>query len=221
MLPVNHLLQLWALWADQTVDGLRQCLVRHVRHSFPSFSRATDFADDVVAEAFDSAVSVLSSGGQIRSPEAWFYKTVRHIGGRRLREAEVLRERGHDVVSALCPSPSDDTAVAVRDAHRTELVDRALTHAIGLLPKVGTGQVREVMELFLEAVRSDLPDYPPSAIADTLGVSEPQARTLLHRGLTRLRREAEREGLTLPDGFDPEPHDPYGYGHPFDLEEEQ
>ena len=217
---MNDLQQLWALLADRTVDGLRQRLVRHVRHSFPSFSGATDFADDVVAEAFDSAVSVLSSGGQIRSPDAWFYKTVRHIGGRRLRDAEVLRERGHDIVSALCPSPSDDTPVAERDAHRIELVDRALTHAIGLLPKVGTGQVREVMELFLEAVRADLHDYPPSAIADTLGVSEPQARTLLHRGLTRLRHEAEREGLILPDALDPEPHELYGYERPSDLEEE-
>lgn len=218
---MNDLQQLWAPWANQTVDGLRQRLVKHVRHSFPSFSADTDFADDVVAEAFDSAVSVLSSGRYIRSPDAWFYKAVRRIGGRRLREAELLRERGHDVVSALCPSPSDATAVAERDTHRTELLDRALTHAASLLPGVGTGQVREVMELFLEAVRADLPDYPPSAIADTLEISEPQARTLLHRGLTRLRREAEREGLTLPNGLDPEPHEPYGYGRPFDLEEEQ
>ncbi len=217
---MNDLQQLWDIWADRTVDGLRQRLVRHIRRRFPSFSGATDFADDVGAEAFDSAVSVLSSGRRIRSPDAWFYKAVRRIGGRRLRDAEALRERGHDLVSALCPSPSDDTAVAERDAHRTELVDRTLTHATGLLPKVGTGQVREVVELFLEAVRADLPDYPPSAIADTLGVSEPQARTLLHRGLTRLRREAEREGLALPDGFDPKPHEPYGYGRPFDLEEE-
>ena len=216
---MNDLQQLWDFWADGTVDGLRKRLVGYVRRKFPSFRGASDFAADVVAEAFDSAVSVISSGGQISCLSAWFYKTVRHIAARRLRDAEVLRERGHDVGSALCPSPSDDTAVAERDAHRTELVDRALTHATGLLPRVGTGQVREVMGLFLEAVRAGLPDYPPSAIADTLGISEPQARTLLHRGLARLRREAEREGLTLPDDLDPEPHEFYGY--PLDSNEEE
>ena len=75
------------------------------------------------------------------------------------------------------------------------------------------------MELFLEAVRAGLSDYPPSAIADTLGISEPQARTLLHRGLLRLQHHAEQDGLTLPDGFDAEPHE--HYGNPLDSEEEE
>lgn len=216
---MDDLQQLWDLWRDGTVDGLRRRLATHVRRTFPFASRESVFADDIVSEAFDSAVRVLSSGGTIRRVDAWFYKTARLIASKRIQEAETLQERGEDVAFALRPAPSDASVVAERDAHRTELVAQALAHATGLLPKIGTGQVRDVMELFLDAVRQDVPDFPPAAIADTLGISEAQARTLLHRGLGRLRREAERQGLTLPDGFDPEP--PGFYRHPSDLDEEE
>ena len=216
---MGDLQQLWDLWRNGTVDGLRRRLTTYVRRTFPYASRASEFADDIVSETFDSAVRVLSEGGVIRRVDAWFYKTARLIAFKRIKEAETLHERGQDVASALCPSPSDASAIAERDARRTEFVARALTHATGLLPKVGTGQVREVMELFLDAVRQGVPDYPPAAIANTLGISEAQARTLLHRGLARLRREAERVGLTLPNGFDPEPHELYG--HPLDSDEEE
>ena len=216
---MDDLQQLWDLWRNGIVDGLTRRLTAYVRRTFPYASRASEFADDVVSETFDSAVRVLSKGGVIRRVDAWFYKTAHLIAFKRIKEAEALHERGQDIASALCPSPSDASAIAERDARRTELVARALTHATGLLPKVGTGQVREVMDLFLEAIRQGVPDYPPAAIADTLGISEAQARTLLHRGLARLRREAEREGLTLTDGFDPEPHELYG--HPLDSDEEE
>ena len=216
---MTDLQQLWDLFADRTVDGLWRRLVTHARRRFPSFSGATDFADDVVGEAFDSGVSVLSSGGRIRSPAAWFHKTVERIGAQRLRDAEVLRQRGHDLVSALCPDQPDASVLAELDAQRTRLLADALAHANRLLPRIGKGQVLAVMELFLEAVEADLPDYPPSAIADTLGIPEAQARTLLHRGLARLRREAQREGVTLPSRFDFEPHE--FYGHRLDSDEEE
>lgn len=208
---MDDLQQLWGIWRNGMVDGLRGRLIGYVRRTFPFASRESEFADDIVSEAFDSAVRVLSDGGQIRCVDAWFYKTTRLIASKRIKEAEILQSSGQDVVPALCSRSSDDSGIAEQDAHRTDLVARALLHATGLLPKVGTGQVRKVMELFLDAVRQGVPDYPPAAIADTLGLSEAQARTLLHRGLTRLRRAAEREGLTLSEGFDPEPHETYGH----------
>lgn len=216
---MDNLQQLWDLWHDGTVDGLRRRLAAYVRRTFPFASRESEFADDIVSEAFDSAVRVLSEERVIRRVDAWFYKVVHLIAFKRIQEAETIHERGQDVTVALHPDLPDASAIAERDARRTELVERALAHATGLLPRVGTGQVREVMELFLDAVRQDVPDFPPAAIADTLDISEAQARTLLHRGLGRLRREAEREGLTLPDGFEPEPHGFYWY--PSDLNEEE
>ncbi len=207
---MDDLQQLWDLWHNGTVDGLRRRLTAYVRRTFPFAARESEFADDIVSETFDSAVQVLSEGGVIRRVDAWFYKTARLISSKRIKEAETLHERGEDVVAALCPTLSDASAVAEQDAHHTELVARALVHATRLLPKIGTGQVRDVMALFLEAVRHGVADYTPVDIADSLGISGAQARTLLHRGLARLRREAEREGLTLPEGFDPEPHELYG-----------
>ena len=216
--PVIDLQQLWDLFADRTVDGLRHRLIRHARRKFPSLSGATEFAEDVVAEAIDSAVSVLSSGGRIRQPAAWLYKTVKRIGAQRLRDAEILRAHGHEIVSALSGDQYPPSVLAELDAQRTEQLAEALSHARRLLPRIGRGQVLAVMRLFLEAIEEDIPDYPPAAVADTLGISEAQARTLLHRGLARLHTEAERDGVTLPEGFAPEPHELYG--SPLDSDEE-
>ena len=217
--PAADLRQLWRLFADRTVDGLRHKLTRHARRKFPSLSGATEFAEDVVAEAFDSAVSVLSSGDRIRQPAAWLYKTVERIGARRLRDAEILRARGHEIASALSGDQYSPSVLVELDAQRTGQLAEALSHAHRLLPRIGQGQVLAVMKLFLEAIEADVCDYPPSAIAEALGISEAQARTLLHRGLNRLRREAERDGVTLPEGFDPEPHEIYGF--PLDSHEEK
>ena len=78
-----------------------------------------------------------------------------------------------------------------------------------MAPHVGTGQVREVFDLFLEAVRNDVVDDVPDLIADTLAIPVPQVRTLIHRALTRLRNEAIKRGITLPPVVNPtNPHEP-------------
>ena len=59
---VNDLPRLWGLWADRTVDGLRQRLVRYARHTLSSFSGATDFTNADIARAFDGLRSRLLGG---------------------------------------------------------------------------------------------------------------------------------------------------------------
>ena len=71
-----------------------------------------------------------------------------------------------------------------------------------LLPKVGEGQVRDVMELLIDAVEDGLPDLPPSDIAKALGIKENAARALLSRGTKRLRRLAEERGVEIPTDLD-------------------
>lgn len=209
----SELSPLWEVWSDGSADGLRCRLVKYVKRKFPSVAHEREFAHDVIVEAFDSAVEAMSRGGSIRNFPAWFYSTVRLIAAKRLRQAELLVERGSDIGAALHPNPSDPSRLAERqrqDERDEALLGRALAHAVELLPQVGTGQVRAVMEIFLEAVREGLPDYPPSTIAEALGIPVASARTLLHRGLTRLRQEAERKGIALPTDLDPETHEPYG-----------
>ena len=77
------------------------------------------------------------------------------------------------------------------EAHRKE----AIRIARGLLPRIGQGQVVDVMEVLIDAAENGLPDLPASSIAEQVGISENAARTLVSRGLQRLRRLVEEEGI--------------------------
>ena len=203
---------LWKVWSDGTVDGLQHRIAKYVKRKFPSVSHNPEFVNDVIGEAFDSAVSSINRGGEIRHFPKWFYKTVRRVAAKRLGQIENV-DFGVDVDATPDTKSSDPFALKERerqDERNEALVQHALAHAHKMLPRVGTGQVRDVMEIFLEAVRNGLPDYPPSEIAKALGIPESSARTLLHRGLTRLHREAEREGVSFPSDLAPEIHEPYG-----------
>ena len=201
--PCPHLKALWDLWADRSIDGLKHRLVAYVRRKFPFASyHADEFAEDVVSAAFDSAVSSVSGGSRIPNFRAWFYKTVRLIASKRIKNASFEREHEEDILQALHSDSAKSWSLEEREKQEEELLRLALDHARRLLPEVGTGQVRDVMDLFLEAIQNDVVDYQPAAVADTLGITEPQARTLLHRGLGRLRRAAERDGVVLPSEFD-------------------
>ena len=200
---------LWSIWDTGLAEGLHRRLVRFVERRFPFESAKGEFAESVVAEAFDGVLEAHSRGQTIRNPSAWLFKVAKRIAVRRIQEAESLQDDPDAVVASLHGEIANDGLAAERE-RRGVLVEAALTHAERLLPRVGTGQVLEVMSLFLEAIRNGVDDFPPSEIAEILGISASQARTLLHRGLQRLHREAEREGIPLPSGLDPEPHDPYG-----------
>ena len=193
---------LWDLWANGSASGIRQRLMRYVQGKFPWFSR--DMAEDAVAEAADRAVETLRSGKEIRQLTSWLYKVSFNIACDRASEMEKAGLRSGDIEQWQRASRSTDDELAERD-RRASATREALGHARQLLPRLGTGQVRDVMDLFLEAVANGVPHYPPSEIAAVLGITTPQARTLLDRGLERLRAQAENEGVRLPkELFEPE-----------------
>ena len=211
-----ELSRLWEVWRDGTVEGLRRRLIRYLRRKFPTVARDDDTADDIITQAFDSAIQVISNGKKIELIPSWFHKTVHRMAAKRLREAELLVERGVDIRSALHPDPADATYME-QERREEYLLAQALDHAERLLPRVvGTGQLKDVMDIFMEAVRKGLPDCSPSEISDVLEISKEVARELLRRGLNRLRREAGKEGIELPPELDPENHEPSG-----DADEEE
>ena len=59
------------------------------------------------------------------------------------------------------------------------------------------------MEILIDAAENELPDLPAVDIAEQLDISKAAVRTLVSRGLKRLRRLAEEEGVAalmeLPD----------------------
>ena len=201
---------LWEMWADGTIEGLRNGLIRHLQRKLPFVGQEDVFAESVTEEAFDQLIDAVSRGLSITNPSAWMYKVTWRIAQRRLQMTESISHDRESVIDILHGGLTNPDTIAYKEHQHAALVKVALNHAHRLLPRIGTGQVLRVMDLFLEAVESGIADLPPSVIADTIGISVPHARTLLHRGLSRLRREAAREGIELPSDLDPSMHDPYG-----------
>ena len=197
---------LWELWEDGTVAGLRRRLINRVKHKF---SLPVEFAEDVVGDAFDLAVRTVSEGKEIRNLGAWFYRVVDRCASKRIRHAQMVERQVEGSAPTMQAVPMTFEQRAEIEQRDEVLLAKALSHATEMAPCVGTGQVRDVYDLFLEAVRNDLVDGVPEWIAETLGISVRQVRTLIHRALTRLKAEATRQGVVLPEPIDPTRHQPY------------
>lgn len=191
---------LWRLWEDGTVAGLRQRLIKHLRHKY---RLPDDFAEDVVGEAFDHAVRQITEGKVIRNYGAWFYKVVGRCAAKRIDEQRALRQLRDNPGRVFQAAPPTEDELANLERTRETLRERALAHAAELAPCVGTGQVRDVFDLFLEAARNEIVDGVPEAIAETLDIPVRQATTLIHRALNRLSAEAKRRGVLLTEEVDP------------------
>lgn len=201
--------QLSPLWENYFIDGLRTRLVAYVGKEFPSLSHDKEIADEIVTKAFDRAVQAISGGKEIKNISAWFYKAVHFIALDRCKREKTLQNNEETIRTSVYRDGI--TTLSEEDDDQYEnLIREACEIAETLLPRIGTGQVSRVMELFLQAIKNDMMDYQPKDIAEVLGIGEPQARTLLHRGLTRLNREAEKAGVTLPSWYDPDTHEVHG-----------
>ena len=91
----------------------------------------------------------------------------------------------------------------------------AIRIARELLPRIGDGQVRVVTELVIDAAEDRLPDLPASSIADALGIKENAVRALVSRGMKRLRRLAEQEGVEPSTDFPEMTTDERGEEHDY------
>lgn len=201
--------QLSPLFESYFIDGLHARLIAYVGKEFPSLSHDKEIADEVVTKAFDRAVQAISGRKKIKNISAWFYKTVHFIALDRCKREKTLQDNEATIRTSVYRDGI--TTLSEEDDDQYEnLIREACEIAEKLLPRIGTGQVFLVMDLFLKAIKSDMMDYQPKDIAEALGIGEPQARTLLHRGLTRLNREAEKAGVTLPSWYDPDIHEAHG-----------
>lgn len=191
---IDALESLWELWENGTVAGLRHRLVNRVcrKHRLPMA-----VAEEIVGEAFDYAVRALSEGKAIANLGAWFYRVVDRCAGKRLDELRVLQDAPNDIGETLQSVPVTDEEMVENELRAQRLRDLALSHAANLAHCVGTGQIRDVFDLFLEAARNEFADGVPEMIADTLSIPVPQVRTLIHRALQRLKKAAADVGISL------------------------
>jgi DNA-directed RNA polymerase specialized sigma24 family protein len=170
--------------------------------------------DDSVAEAVEEAYAAVSNRRKVGSLGAWLWKAADNIANDRwVRDHAVMRQVDDASESAQDPELHPDERReldALADHRRAEAVRLARQ----LLSAVGHGQVRDVMDMVIDAVEAGEPDLPPEVVADTLSISKDAARALMSRGLDRLKTAARAEGFELPEDI---PSD----FHPDDETEEE
>lgn len=182
-----------ALTASGYLDGLRRRLQKQW-DALPSSE-----VDECIAQAVDAACAAVFQGRRIGTLGAWLWKASRNIADTKWRTDYSRRQ---DFDTAALPARPDPSETVREAAERRALEEARRKEAIRvarkLLPRTGHGQVVTVMEVLIDAAENRLPDLPASAIAEHVGISENAARTLVSRGLKRLRRLAEQEGVGVP-----------------------
>ena len=157
--------------------------------------------DDSVADAVESAYTTVSGGRRVGDLGAWLWKAADNVANDRWeRDHAVVRELDDAAGATAAPETTADADERQRlDALAEHRRAEVIRLARQLLAAVGHGQVREVMELVIDAVEAGEPDLPPEVVADTLAISRDAARALMSRGLARLKAAARAQGLELPD----------------------
>lgn len=187
------MVMLEALTASGYLDGL----VRRLQRQWSALPPAE--IDECIAQAVDTAFSTVSSGKTVRDLGAWLWKTAQNKARDRWQSDYATRSGDPEALDALtAPEPEHEGERANRDQREETTRANAIRMARELIPRIGEGQVVDVMELVIDAAAQRLPDLPAAAIGEALGISEGAARKLVSRGLKRLRREAERSGVTMP-----------------------
>ena len=183
-----------ALSASRYLDGLTRRLQSKWGRSLPSSE-----VDDCVAHAVDEACAAVFEGRSIPNLGAWLWKAATNTANDKWRWYYAHRDDFDDATMKV----GEEAGETVREREEREKLDEvrrkeAIRIARELLPRIGGGQVLDVMELVIDTAENELPDLPASSIAEALGISGNAARTLVSRGLKRLRRLAEDEGVEMP-----------------------
>lgn len=183
-----------ALTASRYLDGLARRLQSKWGGSLPWSE-----VDECIAQTVDAACAAVTGGRPIRSFGAWLWKSANNIADDKWRSDH---DRRAEFDEASVPGALETEETEPERERRQELEElrrkEAIRLARELLPRIGGGQILDVMELVIDAAEDRLPDLPASSIAEALGISKSAARTLVSRGMKRLRRLAEEEGVEAP-----------------------
>lgn len=187
------MVMLEALAASGFLDGL----VRRLQRQWSALP--PNELDECIAQAVDAAFAAVSSGTTVRDLGAWLWKTAQNKAQDRWQSEYAVRSPDASALDGhTAPDPEHEAERARRDQREDATRAEAIRIARELIPRIGDGQIVDVMELVIDAAAQRLPDLPAASIGESLGISEGAARKLVSRGLKRLRREAERAGVTMP-----------------------
>ena len=183
-----------ALTASRYLDGLTRRLQKKWGRSLPWTE-----VDGCIAQAVDAVCAAVFHGRIIRNLGAWLWKSADKIADDKWR-FDYDRRAAFDDDTVPDTPDTEETDREREERHEIEESQRreAIRLARELLPQIGGGQILDVMELVIDAAEDRLPDLPASSIAEALDISKNAARTLVSRGMKRLRRLAEQKGVEIP-----------------------
>ena len=183
-----------ALFVSGFIDGLVRRLVSRWK-KLPSHE-----IEVCVAEAVLNAFIKVSGNGRISNLGGWLWKSAfnnaymcwqKHYKGRASKNIDVENYQDADSFYTVEDEYTDE--------RREEIRREAVRLARSLILRIGGGQIEDVMEMVIDAVDKGISDLSPQEIGDALGISPDSVRQLLSRGFNRLRREAQKDGIELPD----------------------
>ena len=181
-----------ALAASGFLDGLTNRLEKDWRGRLPHVE-----IEECVATAVDGAYDAVARGHLVRNLGAWIWKAASNRAIDRWNDDYKLRTALQtESIEDRWQYPGQD---ADADRRLSEYrANEAIRLARLLLPRIGQGQVVDVMGIVIDAVERGIEDLSPTAIGEALGLSPDAVRSLLARGFERLEREARKEGVVLP-----------------------
>ena len=188
---------LLALAESRFLDGLTRRLQEKWGDVLPRIE-----VDDCIAKAVDAACAAAFRGHVIESLGAWLWKSADNMAHDKWR-LEYRPRVVSDVEEISVKVGAGETGRERREREDIEEMRRqeAIRTARRLLPRIGEGQIVDVMELVVNAAEHRLPDLPASSIATALGINNNAARSLVSRGMKKLRRLAKEEGAEAPTGL--------------------
>lgn len=170
------------LFASPAFDGL----CARLRSQWPWLPE--DDVNLAVAEAFEALYEALGKGAPPEDPVLWLAGVARH------KAADIMRARESEELRGELPLAAGSLG---RDllADDRERRSKLAQLARGLLPRVGSANVRAVMGFYIDAVEQGVTSLGYQEIADALGLDKDNVKTWAHRGFRRLARAAREEGL--------------------------
>lgn len=173
-------------------SGMLERLTRGMEAEWPHAEPG--LIESVVSEAADALYdTVANRGKQVSEPGGYLWGTARNI----------LRSRHDAGLVDLQPYASDTHDRSQPDDEdspdRELLRAEALRHARALLPRLGQENVIRVMTYIFDCVEHGDIFVSNADIADALGLTPLAVRRTKSRGFQRLRREALKDGIELPD----------------------
>lgn len=180
-----------------TLSGFTAGLLRRFETAWPHMPRTE--IEEHIARAVDDAYAALSAGRRVTNLTAWIFKASHNKVHDHWQSEFSQRERDPTVIDGVtAPGTLSDDERAAKDRMAEHRRREAIRITRDLLPRIGQGQVVDVMTIVIDAVEAEVSDLSSADIADALRISTDSARALLSRGFGRLERAARDAGIELP-----------------------